>query len=63
MAGFLYASIGFLWLCVILSILPFICIPFVYLFMGEGQDLMMFKPKNSVQPMGEQQKKEKESDK
>ncbi|KAL9552935.1 hypothetical protein MBANPS3_003518 [Mucor bainieri] len=40
-AGYLYASIGFFWLCTILSTLFFCFIPLAYFFIGDGRKLIV----------------------
>jgi hypothetical protein len=40
MAGFLYASIGFFWLCTILSVFFFCYIPLAYFFIGDSRKLI-----------------------
>lgn len=40
-AGYLYASIGFFWLCAILSALFFCFIPLAYFFIGDGRQLIV----------------------
>ncbi|ORX57641.1 MFS general substrate transporter [Hesseltinella vesiculosa] len=43
LAGFIYGSIGFFWLCCILSAMPFICIPLVYLYTGGSRNLIVMQ--------------------
>jgi hypothetical protein len=40
MAGYLYASIGFFWLCAILSSLFLCFLPLAYIFIGDGRKLI-----------------------
>lgn len=40
MAGYMFASIGFFWLCTILSVLFFLFIPFAYLYIGDSRQLI-----------------------
>jgi MFS family permease len=40
MAGYLYASIGFFWLCIILSTFFFCYIPFAYFYIGDNRHLI-----------------------
>lgn len=40
MAGYLYASIGFFWLCTVLSAFFLVFIPFAYLFVGDDRHLI-----------------------
>ncbi|KAI8142460.1 major facilitator superfamily domain-containing protein [Fennellomyces sp. T-0311] len=41
LAGFMYASVGFFWLCATLAIMFIICIPFGYFYTGEGRRLIV----------------------
>lgn len=41
MAGYLYASIGFFWLCTILSTLFFCFIPLAYFFIGDSRKIII----------------------
>ncbi|CAO3583239.1 unnamed protein product [Absidia cylindrospora] len=43
-AGFLYTSVGFFWLCCILSACFIVCIPFVYLYTGGTRDFIIRPP-------------------
>ncbi|KAI9491064.1 major facilitator superfamily domain-containing protein [Zychaea mexicana] len=40
LAGFVYGSIGFFWLCAILAFMFLICIPFAYLYTGQSRQLI-----------------------
>ncbi|CAO3627973.1 unnamed protein product [Cunninghamella blakesleeana] len=41
LAGFVYGSIGFFWLCCIMSAMFLLCIPFVYLYTGGSRDIIV----------------------
>ncbi|KAG0173860.1 hypothetical protein DFQ30_006833 [Apophysomyces sp. BC1015] len=41
MAGFLYGSVGFFWLCFTLSMMFLCCIPFAYVFVGGTRQLIV----------------------
>jgi hypothetical protein len=52
MAGYLYASIGFFWLCTILCTFFFCFIPFAYFYIGDNRHLIN-KPTASKQVKNE----------
>ncbi|CAO3646014.1 unnamed protein product [Cunninghamella echinulata] len=41
LAGFVYGSIGFFWLCCIMSVMFLFCIPFVYLYTGGSRNFIV----------------------
>ncbi|KAI8096323.1 major facilitator superfamily domain-containing protein [Halteromyces radiatus] len=43
-AGFLYSSVGFFWLCCILSTIFLVCIPVVYLYTGGSRQWIVRQP-------------------
>lgn len=49
MAGYLYASIGFFWLCTVLCTFFFCFIPLAYFFIGDSRQLIPHNTKKEVE--------------
>lgn len=62
MAGYLYASIGFFWLCIILSTFFFCYIPFAYFYIGDNYHLINRPPqKQQMAPVTDEKNHHEDS--